>query len=176
MTLDVHYNSHTGLCNLKTWEIMNKDVRTIAIDTSLLKNNVPSHILCSLSCKQKRDVAKYIVMYLYGGVYTDPNVTCSINIECLDKNYKVYLGTHIETGGIFDENESISSNILKVCNVWFYSSVPRHPFWKDVIYECLSSIDDDFQDVITRVYESNDYNDIFKMDYRFTQTSIKYGL
>ena len=68
MTLDVHYNSHLGPCNLKTWEMMNKDVRTIAVDTTyLLENNVPSHILCSLSCKQKRDIAKYIVMYLYGG-------------------------------------------------------------------------------------------------------------
>lgn len=173
MTLHVHYNSHIGPCNLKTWEIMNTNVKPVVIDTSVLEKNVPLHVLSSLSRKQKRDITKYIVMYLHGGVYTDPSVACSINVECLDKSFNVYLGTHIETGGTFNENESISSNVLKVCNVWFYSSVPGHPFWKDVYQECLSSVNEDFQDVITRVYNSNEYHDIFKMDYTFTQTSIK---
>lgn len=140
---------------------------------------------------QKCDIAKYIIMYNYGGVYTDLDVDTNLNLNSL-KGHNVYLATEIilnEDYQIRGDNASIASKIIKVGNFWFYTKIKKHRFWKLVINEALKRIklnieketliNNDIRyttgrELVTYVYNKykTKFDDIQLLDYHMTRTYL----
>ena len=174
--------------NIQRWHTMNECLNVHFLSVTDIDNSVTdienyslpvSNIWENLTDKQRLDMSKYIIMFLYGGGYSDTRVCSSLNLMSLIQNKKcqVFLGTDI----VLDSNEidndaSISSSILKVCDFWFYTTVKHHPFWREVINNCCKHVKEDFQNILTRVYKSYSsschHTDICLMDYYFTKTNL----
>lgn len=89
--------------------------------------NLPHHI-------QKCDVARYAILYIYGGVYVDLDFMFYKNISpLLDRELLLVEepAEHTEAGDPFE---------TKIFN-GFIGSVPRHPFWLDWLDFIVKSLD-----------------------------------
>ncbi len=78
--------------------------------------NYPHHI-------QRVDVARYFILYEYGGIYADMDYECVQNFESLLPRGRVSIGT--------PTNEQAFQNALM-------ASPPKHPFWHYVFAEVLA--------------------------------------
>ena len=73
------------------------------------------------------DAFRYILMYIYGGLYLDTDIYCFKNLEPLIENVIVGVGDDFE-----HDNKTVMNDIL-------YSCKPRHPFWGMVIENMMTS-------------------------------------
>ena len=79
---------------------------------------------------QKCDMARYIILYLFGGLYIDLDFICFKNLSPL-LNRELLL--------VPESNENLSTNRIRICN-GFIGSIPRHPFWIEWMDFICSSI------------------------------------
>jgi mannosyltransferase OCH1-like enzyme len=137
----------------------------------------------------KTDLGRLLIIYFNGGLYSDAD--CFIKKELNNHtNHNVILFTeHICTsinqlGARECKNQE---NLLRIANFCFGSKIIKHPFFKEVIEECLSRLkqllvnegkiifdNNDIlwvcgPDVITTIYHKskNKYNDIYLYDTSF---------
>ncbi len=93
---------------------------------------------------QRCDVIRYMLMYQYGGVYSDLDVKPSISVDYLLEKYKwanVIFGIGrekpLEKCKHTTRVESIRNGELeipiRVANYFFISRIPYHPIWIDIL-------------------------------------------
>lgn len=125
-------------------------------------------------CKEWKDKCiffKYFLMYQFGGIYMDLNITSNINFENLQKMYphgKVFL---------------CSSKVQQIEHYWFASIVPKHKFWKKVIRACEKEMihknNSTFHEVLTSVYNEyvqlHEEHDIVLLDPDFSNMSLRHS-
>ncbi|XWV25489.1 glycosyl transferase [Tupanvirus deep ocean] len=80
--------------------------------------NLPHHI-------QKCDMARFIIIYLYGGVYVDLDFMCFKNLSPLLNRELLLVFEPPEHSEIW--NDPVPARLYN----GFIGSVPRHPFWLD---------------------------------------------
>ena len=169
---------------------INKEVQSYP-DNKLreLWNRIPWWIV-------KSDLSRLLVIYNNGGFYFD--IDCKIN-----KNFKNQIGNHKcilftekilpNTNNLGPREDKSPERVLRIANYAFGCLVPKHPFIKDVINECMIRLtkmlnegnnklqDTDVlwiagPDVITSVYHThkNKYTDILLLDKSYA-TNIGFG-
>ncbi|GMG49236.1 unnamed protein product [Ambrosiozyma monospora] len=78
----------------------------------------------------KADLSRYLMLFLYGGAYSDLDVNLIIPIdEWFDTNRNVGLVVGMETDG----TESYASQLKDQMENWFFKAKPRHPVMAKVI-------------------------------------------
>lgn len=94
--------------------------------------NLPHHI-------QKCDVARYIIIYLFGGIYVDLDFMCFKNLTpLLDRDLFLVLEP-------VEHSEISKDPVLQRLNNGFIGSIKNHPFWLewlDFICESLKKTSD----------------------------------
>jgi hypothetical protein len=85
-------------------------------------HKLPIHI-------QKCDMARYIILYLFGGLYIDLDFMCFKNLSpIIDRNLLL----------VREPIEFSAKNQTKISNS-FMGSIPKHPFWLEWLdFICLS--------------------------------------
>lgn len=78
--------------------------------------NLPHHI-------QKCDMARYFIMYLFGGIYVDLDFYCFKNLSPLLNRELLLVMEPPEHSEIFESGKKLYNG--------FIGSVPGHPFWLD---------------------------------------------
>ena len=135
----------------------------------------------------KADLARLLIIYHNGGIYCD--VDCFIKKK-FNKNYNVILFTECicnNVNSLGPRECKKPDNKIRIANYFFYSKIKRHPFFKEVIDECLKRLEQIIikennnklsyydilwccgPDVITTIYHStkNKYKDIYLCDMSF---------
>jgi len=135
----------------------------------------------------KADLARLLFIYYNGGIYCD--VDCFIKKK-FDNDYNVILFTEHICKSVHSLGPRESKNPdhkIRIANYFFYSKIKKHPFFKEVIDECLKRLEQLFikennnrlthkdilwccgPDVITTIYHStkNKYTDIYLCDQSF---------
>ncbi|ARF09146.1 glycosyltransferase [Catovirus CTV1] len=117
----------------ESWKKLNPNFEYILWDQSNIENLIKKYFPDFLSkfnnypkLVQKVDAAKYIILYVYGGVYVDMDLECLKNIDDLLNYQKIMLlkcDLNILTKLYFYHT---SGTILQNC---FAASVPKHNFW-----------------------------------------------
>jgi len=137
----------------------------------------------------KTDLARLLIIYYNGGIYCD--VDCFIK-KSFHNNSNVYLFTESilsNVNQLGDRECKNTENKLRIANYCFASKLNKHPFFKEVIEECIKRLNQILiienrtnlthsdilwccgPDVITSVYHltKNKYKDIFLGDTSFLQ-------
>jgi mannosyltransferase OCH1-like enzyme len=83
---------------------------------------------------QRVDLFRVVVVYVSGGFYIDLDIACHSSLEPLCK-YRCVLGEE-KTLGPEQMVHPGHRHALRVAN-YMFGSVPRHPFWLDVLKEML---------------------------------------
>ena len=62
-------------------------INTVDIDLNFVYNNVDklSGGLSNFTCQS--DIGRFVILYKYGGIYTDIDITCTISFNSIIKNY-----------------------------------------------------------------------------------------
>ncbi|OQR90198.1 hypothetical protein THRCLA_22576 [Thraustotheca clavata] len=85
------------------------------------------HIATSIGKIHLADMARYALLYLYGGVYVDCDFECKASFDDLLEE-ELFLSTEPFVHAVLLEN----ANKPILCNA-ILASRPRHPFWIDVL-------------------------------------------
>jgi len=137
-TLDNNYAPVKYNKFIESFDIHNKDFAVIFWNMKKVKrlfddypkiskykniwHKLPNHI-------QKCDMARYIILYIFGGLYIDLDFMCFKNLSPLLNKELILVREPIELSG---------SDKIKISNA-FIGSIPGHPFWPDWLeYICLS--------------------------------------
>ena len=129
------FDKHNPEFRVEFWN-MNR-VKKLFDQDSLIKKyqtvweNLPHHI-------QKCDMARFIIMYLYGGVYIDLDFRCFKNLSPLLDRELLLVFEPIEHS---DFDKTINRKIYN----GFIGSVPKHQFWLDwleFVCESVKKTDD----------------------------------
>lgn len=117
-----------------SWKKLNPDFKYILWDQNSIENLIKQHFPYFLSkfnsypkLVQKVDAAKYMILYVYGGIYVDMDLECIKNINNLIINNQIILlkcDMNIIVRIFFYHT---INTIIQNC---FAASVPNHPFWK----------------------------------------------
>jgi len=87
-----------------------------------------------LSNIEKADVSRYLIMWVYGGIYVDVDFEALSGLEGDLANNCVLLGyetqVHID---LFEHHQTVSNAIL--------ASVPRHPLWEALLSAIIEKFD-----------------------------------
>ena len=91
----------------------------------------------------KADLGRLLVIYFYGGLYSD--VDCFIQkpfTSHVNNNNVVLFTENIcsSTDQLGPRECKNPENVLRVSNYFFGCRTPLHPFFKEVIEECLSRL------------------------------------
>lgn len=144
---------------------------------------------------QQCDVARYFLMYYFGGNYSDMDVQCNLSLNSLPKG-NIILGTEIIISKEFAEKvgknnpirKGYAEDCIRVANYWFYTKTKKHPFWQSVLKMALKRCIENNAitqydvlytsgpDVITTVYHRDKckYDDIVLLDYGFMKNTINH--
>ena len=148
-----------------------------------LYNMIPNWI-------SKTDLGRLLIVYYNSGIYCDVDCSIKKNFEKYDKDYNVILFTEYickSVDWLGPRECKNPANKVRIANYFFYSKIKNHPFFKEVIDECLkrleliiitenkkqlSNLDILWccgPDVITTIYHStrNKYKDIYLCDESF---------
>jgi len=138
----------------------------------------------------KTDLGRLLIIYFNGGLYSDSDcfIEKKFNIHSFEKNVILFTEAICNSVDDLGPRECKNpENVLRVANFCFGSKKIKHPFFKEVINECLHRLKqlliiegktelDHFDilwvcgpDVITSVYHNSKtkYNDIFLYDNAF---------
>jgi mannosyltransferase OCH1-like enzyme len=96
---------------------------------------------------EKSDLWRYCVIYLMGGVYTDSDTFCNIELDKWIKHHDLILGIEafldldVATNFSMDKiGFTIGNKVICVCN-WTFAASPRHIFFKLLLQDiCLYPI------------------------------------
>jgi inositol phosphorylceramide mannosyltransferase catalytic subunit len=98
-------------------------------------SKLPHHI-------QKCDIARYVILHVYGGLYIDLDFRCHKNLSPL-LNRDLLL--------VFEAREhSFDGGYVPITN-GFMGSIPEHPFWKDFLNHLTPSINTKYGNVFLDV-------------------------
>jgi len=131
----------------------------------------------------KTDLGRLLIVYFYGGLYSDADCFIQKNINN-NKNILLFTEKICKEENLGPREAKIR---LRVANYCFGSKVKRHPFLKEVIDECLRRLHQLLiveqiekptpqdilwvcgPDVITTIYHNskNNYDDIYLFDQSF---------
>ena len=135
----------------------------------------------------KTDLARLLIIYFQGGIYSDSDCFINKKINSHNENNNVLLFTeHIcdSINKLGPRECKNPENVLRVANFYFGSKNKHHPFFKEVIDECINRLKQLLinenkkeltneeilwvcgPDVITTIYHrtKNNYKDIFLYD------------
>ena len=138
----------------------------------------------------KTDLARLLIIYFQGGIYSDSDCFINKKINSHNNNHNILLFTeHIcsSVNKLGPRECKNPENVLRIANYCFGSKTIRHPFFKEVIDECINRLkqllvvenNQDFSnkdilwvcgpDVITTIYHQSKhkYNDIYLYDKSF---------
>lgn len=138
----------------------------------------------------KADLGRLLLIYFYGGIYSDVDCFIQKPFTSHAKNNNVVLFTEnvcSSTDQLGPRECKNPENAVRISNYFFGCRTPLHPFFKEVIEECLSRLtqlllvekntninSDDIlwmcgPDVITSVYHKSkhNYHDILLYDTSF---------
>lgn len=99
---------------------------------------------------EKSDLWRYCIIYLMGGVYTDADTFCNIEINAWLKHHDLILGIECCTDlciansfGMDKIGYTIQNQVISVCN-WTFAAEPKHVFFKKLIQDiCINPIKQD---------------------------------
>lgn len=118
--------------------------------------NLPHHI-------QKCDMARYFIMYLFGGIYIDLDFICYKNLSPLLNRELLLVMEPPEHSEIFEKGKKLYNG--------FIGSIPGHKFWLewlDFICESVKGSDDVMQTTgpsnFGRFWENSNYQHIPLVD------------
>lgn len=107
----------------------------------LLGVNVLDYYLSLENGGEKSDLWRYCVLYLNGGVYTDTDTYCNVQLSKWVRHYDLILGIeaflNIDVATSFGADKigfRFGDKIISVCN-WTMASKPKHDFFKDLIID-----------------------------------------
>jgi len=165
-------------------KLIDNNNNNIFPELSKLYSIIPNWII-------KTDLGRLLIIYFKGGIYSDAD--CFIEKKFNNNNinkYNIVLFTEHICNSVDDLGPrecKNAENVLRIANFCFGSKLIKHPFFKEVIDECLNRLnqlliienktnlcDNDIlwvcgPDVITTVYHNskNNYTDIFLHDKSF---------
>jgi mannosyltransferase OCH1-like enzyme len=136
------------------------------------------------------DLGRLLIIYFYGGIYSDADCFICKKLNQHSQNHQLVLFTENICNSINELGKrecKNPDNLLRVANYCFGSVIPKHPFLKEVINECLLRLKqlliienkttlthEDIlwvcgPDVITTIYHKSKhfYSDIFLYDQSF---------
>jgi mannosyltransferase OCH1-like enzyme len=145
-----------------------------------LFNKIPHWVI-------KADLGRLLIIYFIGGMYADVDCFINKNLNAHQEKDNVFLFVEKKCNSV---NELGSrecknpENVLRIANFSFASKTVKHPFFKEVIEECIRRLNQLFNiknvknisqndilwvcgpDVITTVYHASKhkYDDIFLYD------------
>ena len=90
----------------------------------------------------KSDLGRLLYIYYNGGFYMDSDCFINRQIDLKGNNVVVFLEKKIKSVDMLSSNESKANpdNVNRMANFCFGSTIKKHPFFKDVINECLRRI------------------------------------
>jgi mannosyltransferase OCH1-like enzyme len=138
----------------------------------------------------KTDLGRLLTIYFNGGLYSDSDcfITKELNNDANFHNVILFTEYKIDSVNYLGPRECKNTeNVLRIANFCFGSKTIKHPFFKEVIEECIKRLKQLFiterkinldnqdilwvcgPDVITTIYhQSKDkYNDIYLYDNSF---------
>jgi mannosyltransferase OCH1-like enzyme len=132
-----------------------------------LNVDILSYYLTLSNGGEKADLWRYCVIYLMGGVYTDSDTYCNIELDNWIKHHDLILGIEAfldldfaKGFGMDKIGYCINNKVISVCN-WTFAASPKHPFFKKLLQDiCLNPI---YNNVLNNTGPG-----------RFTKHAIKY--
>jgi len=90
----------------------------------------------------KADLGRLLYIYYNGGFYIDADCFINRQIELNDKNAVVFVEKKVKSIDMVssDESKLNPDNVSRMANFCFGTTIKKHPFFKDVINECLKRI------------------------------------
>jgi hypothetical protein len=113
---------------LETWKENHPDwIIKVWTEQDIIKENFPSMDLYWLarSYAERSDIARYEILYRYGGLYIDTDIECFANFDDLHHKYDFY--TNFEPPAINKKRVSILNAMI--------GSVPKHPILKQTLFQ-----------------------------------------
>ena len=175
--------------NIVKWKSHNPDYNLTLHQPQQIKEIIKTNIPYILNIYndypkniQKCDFSRYILMYIYGGVYADLDLYPKIKVDYLREKYpdkNVFFG--IETILSEKECQEVAKNnpirnnkpekSIRIANYFFFSIKEKHPIWIDVLELAIKrakhKIKTDYDilyttgpDIVSEVISQNNYDDI----------------
>lgn len=115
-----------------------------------LKVDVLSHYLKLVNGGEKSDLWRYCIIYIKGGIYTDADTFCNVELDKWILHHDLILGIeafldleHAKQFGMDKIGYTINNKVLTICN-WTFAAKPKHIFFKNLICDiCINPIHND---------------------------------
>ena len=117
-----------------------------------LNIDILSYYLTLKNGGEQKDLWRYCMIYLMGGVYTDSDTYCNSELDNWIKYHDLILGIEVfldleiaKSFGMDKIGYCINNKVISVCN-WTFAASPKHTFFKELLQDiCLNPI---FNDVL----------------------------
>lgn len=132
-------NHYTNVQCVKFFEEHRKDFE------ALLGIDVLSFYLTLENGGERSDFWRYCILYLKGGVYTDTDTYCNIELSKWIKHHDLIFGIEacesLKAGSAFSTSNigvQAGDKVISVCN-WTFAAKPKHEFLKNLILDIYNN-------------------------------------